>query len=158
MQIRYPCRAGALVVLIALCACGGALQSQDLRFAVADTKFLIRDTGAIIAGKRQVAKLESESKLLDSRGRVLAWLHEDSMRLRGGVTLPIRKDSDGTVYVPVSAQEQAGLKPVAYRVRPNGTMAQTEGAQGVPITGRMSPDRQRLVLLVLILSQNNRWD
>jgi hypothetical protein len=142
---------------MALCACGGALQSQDLRFAVADTKFLVRDTGAIIVGKRQVAKLASDGKLLDSRGRVLAWIHEDSVRLRGGVILPIRKDKDGTMYVPVSAQEQAGLKPVAYQVRANGTMAQTEGAEGVPIKGRMSPDRQRLVLLLLILSQNNRW-
>jgi hypothetical protein len=157
MQIRNPCRAGALVVLMALCACGGALQSQDLHFSMADTKFLVRDTGAIIVGKRQVGKLESDGKVLDSRGRVLAWLHEDSMRLRGGALLPIRRDKDGGVYVPVSAQEQAGLKPVAYRVRPNGTMAQTEGAQGVPIKGRMSPDRQRLVLLLLILSQNDRW-
>jgi hypothetical protein len=157
MQIRYPCRAGALVVLMALCACGGALQSQDLRFSVADTKFLVRDTGAIIVGKRQVAKLEGDGKVVDSRGQVLAWLHEDSVRLRGGVILPIRKEKDGAMYVPVSAQEQAGLKPMAYWVRPNGTMAQTQGAQGMAIKGRMSPDRQRLVLLLLILSQNNRW-
>lgn len=157
MQLRSPRRACALLVLLFLAACGGALRSQDLRFSLADTQFLVRDSGAIIVAKRQVGTLASGGKVLDNRGRVLAWIHEDSMRLRGGVTLPIRSDKKGATYVPVSAQESAGLKPVAHRIRPDGTMAQTEGAQGVPIEGRMSPERQRLVLLLLILSQNQRW-
>jgi hypothetical protein len=146
-----------LVTMLSLAACGGALQSPELRFSVADTAFLVRDSGAIIVAKRQVGSLQPGGKVVDNRGRVLAWVHGDSIRLRGGLTLPIRTDKDGAVYVPESAQEKAGLKPVAYRIRPNGTMAQTEGAQGVPIKGRMTPDRQRLTLLLLILDRNKRW-
>lgn len=137
-------------------ACGGALTSRELRFSIAETTFLVRESGAVIVAKRQVGTY-SNGKVVDNRGRVVAWVHGDSIRIRGGVTLPIRTDPDGGVYVPVSAQEKAGLDPMVYRIRANGTMAQTQGAQGVPIEGHMTPAKQRLVLLLMILTRNSRW-
>jgi hypothetical protein len=148
----------ALVLSVCmLAACGAALTSRDIRFSVADTPFLMRDSGAIIIGKRQVGKVTTGGKVLDNRGRVLAWIHTDSIRLRGGVSLIFKEDAEGSVYIPESPQVAAGLKPVIYRIRKNGTMARTRGSLGAPVSGMLTPRSRRLILLVVLLSNNELW-
>ncbi len=148
-----------LALFSTLAGCGSsAFQSRDLRFSPGGTKFFVRESGAIIVGKRQVGQIGKDGKIADSRGRILAWVHKATIRIRGGINLPISTDEKNSFYVPKSAQEKAGLKPVEYRIRDNATIARTRNSKGVPIKGLLSDARRRTILVILVLSENDLWD
>lgn len=158
MPMTYGRHAMAFLCLLLLASCGGALASRDLRFSFQESPILVRESGAIIVGKRQVGKHLGDGKIVDSFGRVLALIHKDSVRLRGGMSVAIKTDREGSVYLPESLQSDAGLKPMSYRIRPNGTMARTQGAEGLPIKGHLSDEARRLVLVILLLTENAMWN
>lgn len=155
----YPGHRAVLAVLAVtwLGACSQLITSPDIRFTAGETPVLVRETGAIIVARRQVGNVKPGGKIVDSRGRTLAFLHGNNVRLRGGIALTIKTDRDGSFHIPEDPQRQAGLTPVVYRVRPDGSMAQTRGAQGIPIKGPRTDDTRRLVLLILLLTANSMW-
>lgn len=137
--------------------CGAALQSNEIRYTLHDAPTLVKDNGTIIVNKRQVGQILADGKVVDTRGRPLAWLRESDIRLRGGVVLDIREDAEGTVRLSRSAQEKANLVPVTYEVRKDGTMATTKGSRGLPVKGVQTSKNRRLVLLLLVLERNGIW-
>jgi len=145
-----------LVMLATGCAGAASAGSPgEVRFEVAETKILIRESGAIIIGGREVAKLTKGGKVVDSRGQLLAFVNEDSIRLPGGASLPVKETSDGALYIPSDPQTAADLKPVTSRLRKDDTLAQTQGSRGIPVEGLQNDLSRRVVLLVLVLMKNN---
>ena len=142
-----------------LLACGAAiLQSKDIELTLGDTTIrVVDDTGAIIVGKRHVASVGSKGKIVNSRGQLVAWVRDDTIRLPGGASIPINKDTDGTLYLSESAQRDAGLEPIEYRVRPNGRLARSENVQGIETKGAHSAAARRTILAIVLLTQNDRW-
>lgn len=133
------------------------LQSREIRLNHGDTAILVRESGAVIVDKRQVGTIGEDGRLIDPRGRMLAWIHDNEIRLRGGASVPFARDPDGSVRIPEAAQVQAGLKPVKHRIRPNGTMAQTRNAAGIEVQGASTERNRRIILLVLLLTTNGLW-
>ena len=134
--------------------CGGTLTPGQTRFSLdQETEVIILESGTIIYGKREVARFQ-DGKIVDGFGGVLAFLNEDSLRLRGGAALRLRTDGDGALYVSEKEQREAGLTPVTYRVRPDGRLARSAGAGGIEIKGAGSAAKRRLVLAILVLIEN----
>jgi len=142
---------------IAGSGCGAALQSNEIRYTLHEAPTLVKENGTVIVNKRQVGQVLTDGKVVDTRGRPLAWLGTNDIRLRGGIVLDIREDADGTVHLSKSAQEKAKLVPVTYEVRKDGTMASTKGARGLPVKGVQTSKNRRIVLLLLVLEQNRMW-
>ncbi|HUH01184.1 MAG TPA: hypothetical protein VML75_04265 [Kofleriaceae bacterium] len=150
----------AIVVSLATLACGGAVTigSSDTRFTDGDQEVRLLESGAVIVGKRQVGRIESTGKIVDTRGQLRAWIHPESIRLPGGVTLPLKQDAEGGLYVPADAQAEAGLDPpMESRVRANGTVSRTAGARGIAYRGSRSASARRQLLAVLLLTRHGRW-
>ena len=145
------------LLLFAVGCSTAALKSPEIRFELAETPVHVKESGAIIVNKRQVARLLEDGKVVDSMGRPVAWVREDSIRLKGGITIPIYRDREGTLSLSKAAQEKAGLKPVVHRVRKNGTMASTEKSRGTPVGGAHIEKNRRVILFLLVMSTNNRW-
>ena len=143
-----------------LAACGGAaFQSHDdVDVTIADRRVLVRDdSGAIIVDKRQVGKVDDKGKITNSRKQLLAFVYEDSIRIKGGTTLPIKTDPDGALYIPEGAQRQAGLQPTRSRVRPDGRVSSMKGAKGIAGKGLGNARARRILLAVLLLDANGMW-
>lgn len=152
-------RAFALLVALAIATgCGSAvLKSNEINFEFRESRILVKESGAIIVDKRQVARVLEDGKVVDSKGRPLAWLRSDTIRLKGGITIPIHSDKDGTMILSRKAQERAELKPVVHRIRKDGTMASTKKSRGIAVAGAHTEHNRRVVLLLLLMSTNNRW-
>lgn len=159
MRMIIPRGVFPLVVasLIGAGCASAALQSNEIRFSLNEAPILVKESGAIIVNKRQVGRLLADGKVVDSHNRPLAWLRDKDIRLRGGVTLEFREDAEGTVYLSETAQQKAQLKPVVYRIRTDGTMASTKNARGLPVRGAHTAKNRRIVLLLLLLSENSLW-
>lgn len=151
-------KAAAVGFALLVVGCSGAVfQAGDIEFERAGDKTTIRDeTGAIIVGKRHVGDVRG-TKIVNSKGQPLAFLYDDNVRLKGGIQLPIRSTADGTIFVPASAQEKAGLSPMRLRVRADGRVASTEGAQGLPSKGATTAAKRRQLLVVLLLTAHDMW-
>lgn len=117
-----------------------------------ETRAEIREGGAVLLRGRQVASVTGEGKVVASDGRLLAWLHADSIRLPGGAELPIQADRDGALYLPEQAQEDAGLAPISARIRADGTL---EGSRLKKLEGAASAERRRMALLLLVMLAND---
>jgi len=139
-------------------ACGSVIpESGAIRVPYGDSEIRMLDTGAVIVGKRQVGTVRGDGKIVNSNGKLVAWVHEESIRLPGGASLPIDTDKEGTFYLPRTAQEQAQLEPITFRVRADGRLTRMEGARGVQIDGAHSAKNRRIVLALLLLTANKRW-
>ena len=151
-------RLAAVAIGLALVACSAAaFQSRDVELERGGQKFSIRDeTGAIIVGKRQVGKF-ADGKIVNSRGQPLAFVYDDYVQLKGGGQVAIKVDKEGAMYLPEGAQTEAGLTPIADRIRPDGRVASTEGAEGVPSKGTSSAGKRRALLVVLLITANSMW-
>lgn len=149
----------ALLASLAISAgCGGAvLKSNEIKFTLYESPILVKETGAIIVAKRQVARVLEDGKVVDGKGRPVAFVRDDGIRLKGGITIPFRVDQDGTLTLSRKAQEQADLKPVVHRLRTDGSMATTKNARGVMVDGAHTERNRRIILFVLLMSTNNRW-
>ena len=146
-----------LLVPFGSAGCGAALQSSEIKFTLHESPVLVKETGAIIVAKRQVGRALPDGKVVDSFKKPLAFLREDSIRIKGGIVVRIKEDSEGTVSLSKKALEKANLKPVRYSVRKNGTMASTKNARGIPIKGAHTVEKRRLILLLLLLTENEMW-
>ena len=150
-----PLAALATVMLI---GCGSVIpKSNAIRVPYCDSEIRMLETGAIIVGKRQVGSVQSNGKIVSSNGQLLAWVHEDNIRLAGGTSVSIKVDNEGTMHLPSSDQEAAKLSPVAFRVRKDGRMVRTKGTRGIEIDGAHSARNRRIVLALLLLTANQKW-
>lgn len=149
----------ALLASLAICAgcSSAALKSNEIKFQLYESPVLVKETGAIIVAKRQVARVLEDGKVVDGNGRPMAWVREDSIRLKGGITVPFHVDAEGTLTLSKKAQEKADLKPVVHRLRKDGSMSTTKNARGVKVAGAHLEKNRRIVLFVLLMSTNNRW-
>lgn len=150
----------AIVVSLATLACGGAVTigSSDTRFSDGDQEIRLLESGAVIVGKRQVGRIDSAGKIVDTRGKLRAWIYPDSIQLPGGITLPLKQDAEGGLYIPADAQAEAGLvPPMESRVRANGTVSRTAGARGISYRGSRSAQARRRLVAVLLLTRHGRW-
>lgn len=148
-----------LVPALAL-GCGGGVTigSSDTRFTEGDQEVRLLESGSVIVGKRQVGRIESSGKIVNTRGQLRAWIYPDSVQLPGGITLPLKQDDEGGLYIPADAQREAGLDPpLESRVRANGTVSRTAGAQGIAYRGARSDENRRRLLAVLLLTRHARW-
>lgn len=144
-----------LGLLVLTLACG-TLASQQIQLQHGGTKIHVRESGAVIVGSKQVGYVR-DRKIEDSFGKPLAFIRDAEVRLKGGKTVPIVVKTDGTTYLPVEPQRDAGLRPVEQRIRPDGRMAVTEGARGVEIEGAGSAENRRIILALLLLTENDLW-
>ena len=153
------------ILVLAACAGGGPLPPRgDVsalatnRFVVVideETKISVRENGAVVFDKRVVARIDERGKVTDTRGQLLAWLHEDNVRLRGGVVLPIRTGNDGELHISRAAQDQAGVEVVMAQVGADGGIAAS--AERIPtmkIEGDRSIENRRMALLLLFMRDN----
>lgn len=146
------------VSLAIICGCStAAFKSNEIRFKLGESKVIVKETGAIIIGKRQVARLLEDGKVVDSNGRPMAWLRPDSVQLKGGINIPINRDGEGALSLSRKAQEKADLEPVVHRVKPDGTMASTKNSRGIEVAGAHLEKNRRIILLVLLMSSNDIW-
>lgn len=145
------------LVALAIGCTAAAFQSRDVELDKAGQKTRIRDdTGAIIVGKRQVGAVR-DGKIVNSRGQPLAFVYPDRVQLKGGAEVAIKVDAEGTMYLSEAEQTAAGLAPMSSRIRADGRVSSTAGAEGVPSTGTRSADKRRLLLVVLLLTANSLW-
>ena len=148
----------AAAVALLTGACGSAiLKSNEIRLPHGDSEIRMLESGAILVSKRQVGVVKSDGKIVNSRGQLLAWVHDENLRLSGGTSVPISVDAEGAVFLPTSAQERAGLTPISYRVREDGRMSRLKGSRGVDIDGAHSLKNRRIILALLLLTVNKRW-
>jgi hypothetical protein len=152
-------RVAMAMVAVAMLGCSASiLKSKDIELTLGDADIRVSDeTGAIIVGKRQVGSVEDNGKIVNSRGQLLAWVHGDSIRLPGGASVPIKTDAKGAVYLPESAQDEAGLEPIEHRVRPDGYLARSDKMRGIEVQGAHTETARRTILAIVLLTENDRW-
>jgi hypothetical protein len=161
--MRLPMGRGSLLFVsmmsMLFTACGGvAIGNSDTRFSDGDQEVRLLESGAVIVAKRQVGRVESNGKVVNTRGQLRAWIYPDNVQLPGGITLPIKQDTEGGMYVPADAQTEAGLDPpLESRVRANGTVSRTAGARGIEYRGARTEAARRRLLVVLLLTRHARW-
>jgi hypothetical protein len=144
-----------VALLFAFLACGG-VASGTIRLEISGvTRLRVSPDGAIVLDKERIATLADGGKVIDREGRVLAWVYAESIRLAGGAQLPIREADDGTIHIPITAQEQAGLKAVRTRVSPTGdVVTDTGGRTRLRVLGVSDARDRRIGLLLLLLLAN----
>jgi hypothetical protein len=145
-----------LVGLLVLTLACGAGASQQIRLEHGDTRIQVGESGAVVIDSKRVGSVR-DRKIEDSSGKPLAFVRDTEIRLRGGKTVPIVVKKDGTTYLPVDPQRDADLRPVEQRIRADGRMAMTEGARGVEIQGAGSVENRRVILALLLLTENDMW-
>jgi hypothetical protein len=138
--------------LFLLIGCGGtAANGLRIQEAGGEVRAEVRESGALLLDGRRIATVDADGKVKTSRGKLLGWIHVDSIRLAGGAQLAIRKNAKGEIYLDEKAQSDAGLEPVTAHVDAGGKLTRAriytlEGAHG---------DRDlRVALFLLVLLQN----
>ena len=121
-----------------------------------ERKISVRENGAILWQKGTPARIDERGRIIDRNGQLLAWLHNDNVRLRGGGLIPIRTGVQGDIFLAHKAQRDAGLEVLEARVGKDGSIVPGEGR---PVTMHMKGDRsltnRRLALLLLLLLHND---
>jgi hypothetical protein len=112
----------------------------------------LRDTGAILVERRQIASIDVQGKVVDTHGKLLGWIHKDTLLLAGGARVPIRTSAQGELYLSEEEQRAAGLEPVVARIDRNGVLQRT----GALLLKGASGDRERRVVLFMLLLLQNR--
>ena len=140
---------------LALAGCG-SVAPGTLRLQVSgETKLRVSPDGAIVLDKERVATLKDDGKVVVGSGKIWAWVHDRSIRLAGGAELPIKTDQRGALYLPLAAQQAAGLKPVTTRVARNGdVVGETGSATRLRVEGVDGEKHRRVALLLLVLMAN----
>ena len=121
-----------------------------------DTKISVRQSGAILWNKGTPARIDDRGRVTDRWGKLLAWLHEDNIRIAGGALIPIRKGLKQDLFLSHKAQRDAGLQVLEARIGEDGGIAAGEGRVAtMTIEGNSTPANRRLALLLLLLLQND---
>ncbi len=141
----------AIAALFTL-ACGG-LASGSLRLRVHEEKEIrLSSAGAIVVNSERAGTLSENGRVLRQDGTLWAWLHNDSIRLPGGASIPIKADRDGNLYLPIEAQKAARLEPITNRVAKNGAILTKSGtATRLRIEGTRDLRSRRVGILLMLL-------
>ncbi|MCG8422249.1 MAG: hypothetical protein MJE77_30375 [Proteobacteria bacterium] len=124
-----------------------------------ESKISVRESGAILWSQGTPARIDDRGRVTDRWGKLLAWLHKDNIRLRGGASIPIRTGTGGEIFLSHKAQREAGLKVVEVRVYQDGSIAAGEGrVSTMSIESKNSPENRQLALLVLFMMYNGMLD
>lgn len=141
-------------------ACGPLTPTSgsEFRFHSNDSDIRVTESGAVIIGKRQVGSVDKDGRVTTSSKQIVAWVKPTEIRLKGGKVLRVRADKDDALYVPLTDQEAAGIKPEPRRIRKNGSVVQSQSATAGPkIIGSKSVRSRALALFILLSVRNDLW-
>ena len=121
-----------------------------------ESKISVRESGAILWAQGTPARIDKRGRVTDRRGQLLAWLHEDNIRMRGGASIPIRRGTKGELFLSHKLQRDAELRVLEARIAEDGSIAAGEGRVAtMRIAGKNSLQNRRLALLLLLLLHND---
>jgi hypothetical protein len=153
MKLRIVALAAAVA---ASSGCLPSFSKQQVKVEYRGKNYALKESGAIIVGGRQVAKRLDNGKVVAGKTTV-AWMHDDSVRIKGGVLIPFREDKDGTIHLSKSAQAEAELNEVTVHITADGKYTAKAGGTKIDIDGDPSAEQRRLLLVVLLVDANNLW-
>ena len=121
-----------------------------------DRKISVRENGAILWDRGTPARIDERGRILDRDNKLIAWLRQDNIRLRGGKSIPIRTSQSGEVFLSHKAQRDAGFEVLEARVAGDGGIVPGEGRVAtMRIEGENSLQNRRLALLLLFMLRND---